>query len=410
MTRPVLRVAVRRFGPFETAIRKQFESFCNDNGVDAEIEPVAMDLEELSRSMFEEGGLKNGAWDIGFVGTDWLPMAVEEGHLAELTALGADCAAEDSPDSWPDCLRGQQRIGGGLWGLPYHDGPQCLIYRPDLFADAADRFADGHGRSLTVPGTWDQFVEVAKFFTDPVANRWGAVVASYPDAHNTVYDFCAQIWSRGGALTDVEGRPDLASSQARQGLEFYRWLVRESGVVHPAALQTDSVKSGEIFTNGEAAMMTNWFGFAAHAVGAEDSPVRGNVGVAPMPHAPGSDPAAVLVYWVLAVGSGSRHADLAMRFIRHATSAPMDRLLTLDGGIGCRTATWSDPAVTAKIPFAGEMGRLHGLARMMPADRRLPELAAIIDAAVAESLRSDEPTARILDRAQDRVDTLWSRK
>ena len=406
MTRPALRVAVRRFGPFETAIRKQFEAFCAETGENAAIEPVAMDLEGLTRAMFDDNGLRNGDWDIGFVVTDWLPMAVEDGHLVDLTAR----SGEDAPDLWPECLRGQQRIGGGLWGLPYHDGPQCLIYRPDLFAGAADRFAERHGRALAVPESWDDFVEIAKFFTDPGAGRWGAVVASYPDAHNTVYDFCAQIWSRGGVLTDAKGRPDLASREAQQGLDFYRWLVRESGAVHPAALQTDSVKSGALFANGEAAMMTNWFGFAAHAVGAEDSPVRGRVGVAPMPHAPESESAAVLVYWVLGVGSGSRHADLAARFIRYATSAPMDRLLTLEGGIGCRTTTWTDPAVTRMIPFAGEMGRLHGLARMMPADRRLPELAAIIDTAVAESLRSEDPTERILGRAQDKVDTLWNRR
>ena len=32
MTRPVLRVAVRRFGPFESAIRKQFAAFCDATG------------------------------------------------------------------------------------------------------------------------------------------------------------------------------------------------------------------------------------------------------------------------------------------------------------------------------------------------------------------------------------------
>ena len=185
--------------------------------------------------------------------------------------------------------------------------------------------------------------------------------------------------------------------------------MRESGVVHPAALETNSVKSGAVFARGEAAMMTNWFGFAAHAVGAADSPVRGKVGVAPMPHAPGAAPASVLVYWVLAVGSGSRHPDLAWRFIRHATSAPMDRLLTLEGGIGCRSATWTDPAVAAMIPFAAEMNRLHGMARMMPADRRLPELAAIIDVAVAESLRTEDATETILERAQGKADQLWRR-
>ena len=133
-------------------------------------------------------------------------MAVEDGHLADLWARASN-SCEGAPDCWPVCLRGQQEIGGGLWGLPYHDGPQCLIYRPDLFADASDRFADSGWPAASPPQTWDDFVEVARFFTDPAANRWGAVVASYPDAHNTVYDFCAQIWSRGGDLTDAAGRP-----------------------------------------------------------------------------------------------------------------------------------------------------------------------------------------------------------
>ncbi len=407
MTRPVLRVAVRRFDQFETALRKQFADFRAATGEDALIEPVQMDIEDLSDAMFVRGGLKNGEIDIGYVVTDWLPMAVGDGHLADLTELGRSAPAEGAPDCWPACLQTQQQVDGHWYGLPFHDGPQCLIYRTDLFGDAAARFADRRGRALTIPETWDEFVEVARFFTDPEAGRWGTIVASYPDAHNTVYDFCAQIWSRGGALTDAAGKPDLTSAEALAGLDFYRWLVRESGVVHPAALRTDSVGSGALFSNGEAAMMTNWFGFAANAAGAADSPVRGKVDVAPMPHAPGEASAAVLVYWVLAIGSGSRHKDLAWRFIRHATNAPMDKLLTLEGGIGCRSATWADPDVARMIPFAGQMDRLHGLARLMPADRRLPEVAAIIDNAVAESLAGDEATAEILERAQNKVEQLW---
>ena len=409
MTHATLRVAVRRFGPFESAIRKQFDDFCAATGEDVSIEPVAMDLDDLSRAMFADGGLKSGDWDIGFVVTDWLPMAIGDGHLADLTEAADALPPEGAPDCWPPCLRDQQRVDGRLWGLPYHDGPQCLIYRADLFEAWGDRFAEAHGRALTVPRTWDEFVEVARFFTDPAEGRWGSVVASFPDAHNTVYDFCAQIWSRGGSLTDPSGKPDLASPRAREGLDFYRWLVRDSGVVHPAAMQMDSVRSGACFADGEAAMMTNWFGFAAHASGAADSAVRGRVAVAPMPHGPGAASAAVLTYWVLAVGSGSRNKDLAWRFIRHATSAPMDRLLTLEGGIGCHSETWRDAEVAKIIPFAAEMPHLHDLARMMPADRRLPNLARIIDRAVAEALGSDDTTEKILERAQDKVNHLWSR-
>jgi len=47
MTRPTLRIAVRRFAPFESAIVKQFADFRATTGIDAAIEPVAMDLNPL---------------------------------------------------------------------------------------------------------------------------------------------------------------------------------------------------------------------------------------------------------------------------------------------------------------------------------------------------------------------------
>ena len=87
-----------------------------------------MDLDDLSRAMFADGGLKSGDWDIGFVVTDWLPMAIGDGHLADLTEAADALPPEGAPDCWPPCLRDQQRVDGRLWGLPYHDGPAM----PDL--------------------------------------------------------------------------------------------------------------------------------------------------------------------------------------------------------------------------------------------------------------------------------------
>ena len=42
-----LRIAVRAFGPFESAIAKQFDDFVRTTGIDATLEAVAMDLNPL---------------------------------------------------------------------------------------------------------------------------------------------------------------------------------------------------------------------------------------------------------------------------------------------------------------------------------------------------------------------------
>ena len=101
-------------------------------------------------------------------------------------------------------------------GLPYHDGPECLIYRTDLFEDPDEqaRYLAQHGQPLNVPRTWDEFQQVARFFQRPETDLYGTVFAAYPDGHNTVYDFCLQLWTRGGELFDEQGKWNLQTEEA----------------------------------------------------------------------------------------------------------------------------------------------------------------------------------------------------
>ena len=84
MTR-TLRIAVRRFDPFNNAIARQFASFLDATGVDAAIEAVQMDLVPLHETLIARRGLASGEWDIAFLNTDWLAEAVDAQLLEDLT-------------------------------------------------------------------------------------------------------------------------------------------------------------------------------------------------------------------------------------------------------------------------------------------------------------------------------------
>src|SRR5690606_7860966 len=109
----------------------------------------------------------------------------------------------------------------------------------------------------------------------PEQNLYGSVFASKPDGHNTVFDFCLQLWSRGGSLTDEGGNIQVNSPQAAEGLDFYRKLLGDKYAVHPESPNYESVKTGAAFARGEAAMMVNWFGFASVCEVSGDSQVKG---------------------------------------------------------------------------------------------------------------------------------------
>lgn len=405
-----LRLAVRRFEPFETAIGELFESWVPSDGDPVELEMVPLDVQPLHHELFDNGGLADGKYDVAFLVTDWLPMAIDEGHLLNLDPW-VRTAIPDHDSAWPPSLRAVQQGPLGVYGLPYHNGPQCLIYRRDLFEDPTERsgFRRAYGRHLRVPETWDEFLDVVHWFSRPEEGLFGTVMAAFPDAHNTVYDLCLQIWSRGGDISDANGQPTLATPAAHTGLDWYRALVLDPTTTYPGARETDSVRAGEIFSQGRVAIMQNWFGFAAHAQLADTSAVQGNVSVAPVPAGAGGTTTSFLVYWVLGIASGSRNPELAFDFIRHATSPSADVLTTLNGGIGCRTATWTHPAVVEQIPFFDRMADLHAIARTLPHDTRVPQLAQIIDDLVASALTTSKPTADLLAEAQIRATALYGR-
>ena len=289
-------------------------------------------------------------------------------------------------------------------GLPYHDGPQCLIYRRDLLEDEHERtaFAERFGRELGVPQTWTQFVDVARFFTRP-DDLYGTVFAAFPDGHNSVYDFCVQLWSRGGELADKGGRPLLDTVEAAAALDFYREAVRDRTLTPPGLEHVDSVRSGELFASGSIAMMANWFGFAC-VLQQPDQPLRDKVGIAPLPRGAAGSRVALNVYWLLVIAAGSTKREEAYAFLRHVATPAMDRLSALEGVVACRRSTWQDDEVNALVPFFRQLDELHAEARELPSTSAFPAFAHIVDGAVQRALGSDEPTRRILAAAQAEAD------
>lgn len=397
-----LRIAIRKFGPFESAIAKQFASFKAATGSALTLDAAALDLNPLYESLFTRGGLKDGTWDIAFVVTDWIAEAVEEGALVDLASYMRAAPLPDYPEGWVPSLLGFQQFGDAVYGTPYHDGPECFVYRRDLWGDPREQaaFERAYGYPLAPPATWAQFYDMARFFTRPAQDVYGSVFAAYPDGHNTVYDFCLQLWSRGGELQDAHGAITLDTPQAAAALDWYRRIVKDPQATYPNPETIDSVKSGALFAAGKVAMMVNWFGFAA-VCEQPDSPVKGKVAITKLPAGESGQSATLSVYWLLAIGAGSRHKDEAYALLRHVCAPAMDKLTTLEGAIGCRLSTWHDPEVAALIPFYPQLAELNPTARTLPRSKAFPRLAHIVDELAGRALATDTPTADLLRAAQN---------
>lgn len=394
-------VLVRRFSPFEKAVRVFWDQLRQARGIELELDLVPLDLPELHEAILSR------PFDVAHVNTDWLAECWGEGCLADLAEMTRAQPPDDYPADWHPSLLGLQTFPDGLAGIPFHDGPECLIYRTDLFDSERERAAyrARHGVELMPPRTWAEFVRIAAFFDRPDEGLSGTVFALYPDGHNNVFDFALQVLSRGGEL-EQDGQVVLDSPAAREALQDYRGLIN-SPFIHPRSRQLESIGACWTFARGEAAMMVNWFGFATMCETVEGSMVRGRVDVSAIPHADSHpDPVSLNVYYVWSISAQSRHRDLAYDYIRQCVTRENDVVLTLAGGIGCRRSTWFDPRVNQVIPYYSRMEEIHGYASTLPRSRAWHPISKVIDQLVIDTIDTDRPVAAILEEAQLKVDAI----
>lgn len=408
MSKPKFKIAVRKFDAFESSLSKIWDAFCAETGCDFELEATAFDLHPLYDTILKNNGLANGTWDISLINTDWITEAFATNAVENLTPYIAKNSPDDFPEGWSESLLYKQRFEGKTVGLPFHDGPECLIYRKDLFDSAEEQttFYTLHGKQLEVPKTWDDLMEVAAFFNRPEQDLFGTTFAAYPDGHNTVFDFCLQLWTRAGDLFDSNNKIKLNTSTAIEGMAFYRKALQNTKAIHPDSRKFDSVKSGMAFANGNLAMMVNWFGFASFGEVYPESKVKGKIDVTHVPAGPHGEGVSLNAYWMYVIGKGSQNKDLAYDFIRFAVSAKNDKLLTLEGGIGCRKSTWHDNQVNELVPYYYKLEELHKNTRSLPRISNWSEIAAVIDQIVIEVINSDKSIQLILDEAQVKINLI----
>jgi len=400
-----LRIVLRNYADFENALTEEARLF-ESLHPGAKIELISVGIHELYKSAITDGGLHDGRFDLALLVTDWLAEAHAAGALEDLHHWQQLIPIHDWPGGWPRSLVQPLLFGDHLSSIPWHDGPECLVYRTDLFEDPSTRsaFRSQFFRDLAPPTTWEEFEQTARFFTDQSSGRYGTVFAAFPDGHNTLYDFALQVWSRGGELTDITGRPFLTTPIALSALEFYRRVVRDPALCHPRSPELDSTQSGDLFLAGEVAMMANWFGFAARA-GCEGSPLAGKVAIAPIPCAKGTAPVSLSVFWALAMGRGSRHKELAWQFLRFVATPERDLGITRHGTVGTRLSTWRNAELQARIPVYREVEAISLGARQLPSGPAMASFAAIIDDMITRALTTDQPSAAILESVQRTIES-----
>src|SRR3546814_2985453 len=115
-----------------------------------------------------------------------------------------------------------------------------LSYRVDLFEDPEEQkaFRDKYGYDLAPPVTWDQYYDVAEFFTRPEEKLWGTVEAFWRGGQ--------QFWFFFTHAASYTKHPD------KPGVMFFDTAMMDAKVNKPGWVKEleDEVRSVKVTTTG----------------------------------------------------------------------------------------------------------------------------------------------------------------
>ena len=237
-------------------------------------------------------------------------------------------------------------INGRLVAMPLYIDVGMMFYRKDLL----DKYAQ------PIPETWQELAASAKIVMKAeraAGNQklWGLVFQgkAYEGLTCTALEWINSFG--GGAIIDNDGKVTVNNPNAVAALkEAASWM---GTIVPKAALNYSEEEARGVFQSGNSVFMRSWpyvWGLAEAA----NSPVRGKIGVMPMPKGGAAGHSAgALGGWGLAVSKYSKNQEAAADLLFYLTSKEGQRQLGRWGSYTPSvTELFSAPEARAQNPIA----------------------------------------------------------
>lgn len=377
------------------------EKFAAETGI--EVKFTVVPYQGVFDKFSAEIASGSSAFDVVTIDVVW--NAKFAGHVEDLSPLFTDAVRSDLPPA----LLADAHLGGKMIGMPAWANAEIVFYRKDLFGKPEEQkaFQEKYGYPLAPPKTWQQWRDMAKFFTrdtdgDGKTDFWGTdTIGTFSE------EWMAHVLQAGspGVILDEDGNVIIDNEAHKQALEFY---IAPHCTDHSVPENVNEIGWGEaqnLFYQGKTAMMKFW----AHAykMTPADSKVSGKVGVAPM-LAGEAGIAAIPGPWYNVVPSTSQHKDAAKKFIAFAIA---NNALGIEAPLGLAATNSAYRSYSGKPGYEHFTPLLETLSAPATQGRPMNEkYQEIVDEAVLpavqQALTCKEDVGELLANARETIEDI----
>ena len=237
-------------------------------------------------------------------------------------------------DAWLPAVQEMFSFTGGIYRLPVFFGCGAMYYRKDILET----------EGLAPPKTWDELITTGTALKSKYPDVWPWAPMS--DTNNQDVNYTIQsIWQGGG---DPKVMNDEGTIRA---LQHMRDLIEEHQITPQAITTYGTDQTRPLAKEGKQIM---WWDFedGLAEYDADDSPIKGKVGVALWPAGPGGD-WGMAHSWGWGVSKFSPDPEAAIAFAKWATDSPQlkEFMVNIAGRTPPKTDLANDPEVQATVPF-----------------------------------------------------------
>lgn len=246
-------------------------------------------------------------YDLVYADVVWIPKFADAGWLEDLT----DRLTPQQQERFIAGTIEGSKYNGRIYRVPMQADAGLLYYRKDLLEQAGEQ----------PPQTFDDLVRIASKLQDPGAQLAGFVWQGR-QYEGLVCNYLEVLTGFGGTWIDPQtNQVGLDQQPAIDAAEFLRACIHTHSITPPGVTTYAEEESRQIFHSGNAVFLRNW-PYVWPLSQRDDSPIRGKVGMVPMPANAGGKHAATLGGWGFAIAKGSQHKEAAWTFIQWITDLP----------------------------------------------------------------------------------------
>ncbi|MEX0267599.1 ABC transporter substrate-binding protein [Leptolyngbyaceae cyanobacterium UHCC 1019] len=340
-------------------------------------------LEDLYTTAFLLG---DSPYDLVNMDIVWTPKFAAAGWLKDLTDEFSE--QELAPFS-PSAIAGG-RYQNRLYRLPTRSDAGMLYYRKDLLQAA----------NLEPPKTFEDVERISKTLQQQQAVRWGYLWQG-KQYEGAAAMFVEVLKGFGGFWVNPDTlEVGLDQPEAIRAVEFLRNTVSQ-GISPPGVTTYVEEDTRRIFQNGEAAFLRNW-PYAWSLLNADNSPVKGKVGIVPMIPAAGQTGGSCLGGWGLGISKTSKHPQEALRAIRFLMSETAQKQVVLDAGyVPTREALFTDAAIAAKYSHYPDLQKVVKNGILRPPIAQYAQASDILQRYLSAALTNQQSSEQAMKGAAE---------